>query len=168
MSGGAVKVEWVKYKHVGDGSERGQSLHATCRNRICSESIVSSGYLYKVAETAKVINGSVGGDVMLIHDNYYTKKLKFLCLAEDNNGSRNIMRWNYKNLNIAEGKSEYHEAIGNVHAVQCAGRSVSSDVLATISFKNAKYKSLQHTWRCSTGEDLKISISIAEGIAEKT
>ncbi|XP_066955809.1 uncharacterized protein [Macrobrachium rosenbergii] len=105
---------------------------------------------------------------MLIHDNYYTKtKLKFLCLAEDNNGSRNTMKWNYENRIIAEGKSGYREASNYMHAIQCAGRSVSSDVLATISDKDAKYKSLQHTWRCSTGEDLKISISIAEGIAEK-
>ncbi|XP_064108907.1 laminin subunit gamma-3-like [Macrobrachium nipponense] len=68
------------------------------------------------------------------------------------------MKWNYKDLGRVNGN--------NVHAVQCAGRSGASDVLAAIPYERVKYKSLQHTWRCSTGEDLKISISKTEDNAK--
>ncbi|XP_068201667.1 cysteine-rich secretory protein LCCL domain-containing 2-like [Palaemon carinicauda] len=59
MSGGEVKIERKHYESFGSlntGFRRGRSLLGTCRNRVCSDTITSSGNLYEVSETAKVIS----------------------------------------------------------------------------------------------------------------
>ncbi|XP_068202264.1 receptor-type tyrosine-protein phosphatase C-like isoform X1 [Palaemon carinicauda] len=174
MSGGEVKIERKRYESFESritGFRRGRSLHGTCRNRVCSDTITSSGNLFEVSETAKVISNYVSGDVMLIHNNFLNGTLKLLCLTEDpetHYTKSNLMRWNFADLGLGTviGPSKvFAEATtgGNRHVLHCKGRSVASDVLALFTYENAPFKSASHTWRCSNGEDLEISITTGDG-----
>ncbi|XP_068202261.1 uncharacterized protein [Palaemon carinicauda] len=169
MSGGEVKIR-KKHRVYYTGFQRGRSLHGTCRNRVCSVTITSSGNLYEVSETAKVISNYVSGDVMLIHNNFLNG-LKLLCLTEDpetNYTKSNLMRWDFLDpkLRTVIGPSKvFAEAAAkeNRHALHCKGRSVASDVLALFTYGDATFKSASHTWRCSNGEDLEINITTRDG-----
>lgn len=149
-----------------DNPER--PIKATCRNRVCSQTLVPSGPVYTMGN-GTFMTDRVGGDVLLIHNNYRNGELNVLCLSEDPRNemsSKSIRRWNYGDIGDPRGTAKSPSKVittssegENRHAFHCLGRTPASDVLAPVIFRDAEYKTTQYTFRASKGDALQVMFS---------
>ncbi|XP_064108906.1 uncharacterized protein LOC135217129 isoform X2 [Macrobrachium nipponense] len=149
-----------------DNPER--RIQATCRNRVCSQTLMASGPVYTMGN-GTFMTDRVGGDVLLIHNNYGNEELNVLCLSEDPRhemSSVSIRRWNYGDIGEPKGTLRSPSKVittssqsENRHAFHCLGRTPASDVFAPVIFRDAEYKTTQYTFRASKGDALQVKFS---------